>query len=77
MPYDSSLDKQVFSREWGNDNQKIVVSVHSYNNGPKKLQITREIKDREGNYNFARMGRLAKEELEVILPFIQEAMAVM
>jgi len=77
MPYDASLDKQVFSREWGNDNQKIVVSVHSYNNGPKKLQITREIKDREGNYNFARMGRLAKEELEVILPFIQEAMAVM
>jgi hypothetical protein len=54
-----------------------VVSVHSYRNGPKKLQITREIKDREGNFIFARLGRLSKEEIEGILPIIQEAIKIM
>lgn len=77
MPYDSSLDEQLFERSWENETGKIVVSVHSYNNGPKKLQIVREIKGREGNFNFAKLGRLSKEELEGILPFIQEAVGVM
>ena len=77
MPYDSSLDEQLFERSWENETGKIVVSVHSYNNGPKKLQIVREIKGREGNFNFAKLGRLSREELEGILPFIQEAVGVM
>ena len=42
MPYDSNLDNQIFSKAWEKENQKIVVSVWSYNNGPKKLQIIRE-----------------------------------
>ena len=77
MPYDSSLDQQVFSKECETDGGKIIISVHSYNNGPKKLQITREVKDREGNFTFTKLGRLSKEELECILPVIQEAAAVM
>ena len=77
MPYDSSLDEQLFEKSWENETGKIVVSVHSYNNGPKKLQLVREIKGREGNFTFAKLGRLAKEELEAILPFIQEALRVM
>jgi hypothetical protein len=77
MPYDSSLDEQIFAKEWENENGKIVVSVYSYNNGPKKLQIIREIKDSEGKSNFAKLGRLYKDELQGILPFIQEALTVM
>jgi len=77
MPYDSSLDVEAFSRFWENDTGKIVVSIHSYNNGPKKIQITREIKDREGKPSFAKLGRLSKEELQGILPLIQEALKVM
>ena len=77
MPYDSSLDEQVFSKARENDSGKIVVSVYSYNNGPKKLQIIREIKNREGVTNFAKLGRLSKEELEGILPIIQEALTNM
>ena len=77
MPYDSSLDEQLFSKVWENENGKVVVSVYSYNNGPKKLQISREIKDRNGNFTFAKLGRLAREELEGILPLIQEATKVM
>lgn len=77
MPYDSNLDSQLFSRFWESDTAKILVSVYSYNNGPKKLQITREIKDRNGNFTFSKLGRLSKEELEGILPLIQEAAKVM
>lgn len=78
MPkYDKELDKELFSRAWENDIGKIVVSVHSYNNGPKKLQITRELKNREGAAAFAKLGRLSKTEILGILPLIQEAIAVM
>ena len=77
MPYDSNLDAQVFSRFWENDAGKVVVSVYSYNNGPKKIQLVREIKDRNGEYAFAKLGRLTKEEAEGILPLIQEALKAM
>lgn len=73
MPYDSSLDAEAFSKSWENNTGKIVVSVHSYNNGPKKLQLTRELQDKGGKPAFAKLGRLTKEELEGILPLIQEA----
>jgi len=77
MPYDSSLDEQMFSKSLEMENERLVVSVFSYNNGPKKLQITREIKNREGNFTFVKLGRLSKDELQGILPVVQEALAVM
>ena len=73
MPYESSLDQQLFTKAFDTVTGKIVVSVYSYNNGPKKLQISREIKDKEGNLTFAKLGRLSKEELEGVLPLMQEA----
>lgn len=77
MPYNSSLDEQLFSKQWESENGKIAVSVYSYNNGPKKLQLTREIKDKDGNSTFAKLGRLSKNEIEGILPLIQDALRVM
>jgi predicted transcriptional regulator len=77
MAYDSNLDEHLFSRFWENDAGKISVSVYSYNKGPRKLQILREIKNREGAFNFAKLGRLSKEEIQGILPLIQEAFTVM
>ncbi len=77
MPYDSSLDNKLFSKSLEGATGKIVVSVHSYNNGPKKIQIIRENMDEEGNARFAKLGRLTKEELQGILPFLQEALSQM
>ncbi len=74
MPYDSNLDQNLFSKAWETDELKITVSVFSYNNGSKKLQISRETKDSNGNFRFAKLGRMLKEEVEGILPFIQEAL---
>lgn len=73
MAYDSSLDAQLFSKSWEAEETRLIVSVYSYNKGAKKLQISRETKDNEGNFRFAKLGRLTKEEAEAVLPFIQEA----
>jgi len=77
MPYDASLDNEIFSKSHENDDGKITVSIHSYNNGPKKLQIVRENRDPEGALRFAKLGRMTKEEAQAILPFIQEALSNM
>jgi hypothetical protein len=77
MPYDSNLDDQLFAKSLENEDTKITVSVYSYNNGPKKIQIVRENKDQEGNFHFVKLGRLSKEEATGILPAIQEALTQM
>ncbi|MFC1508130.1 hypothetical protein ACFL60_00400 [Candidatus Omnitrophota bacterium] len=77
MPYDSSLDEKVFSKSWENDATRVTVSVYSYNKGAKKLQITRENRNAEGEFRFTKLGRMAKDETEAIIPFIQEAITAM
>ncbi len=74
MPYDAKLDNQTFNKFWENDLTKISVSIYSYNNGPKKLQISRENKNEEGKATFSKLGRLTKDEAKAILPYIQEAL---
>ena len=74
MPYDASLDERVFSKSWENEFGRLMVSVYSYNKGVKKLQLSRENKDAEGELRFAKLGRMTKEEAVAILPFIQEAL---
>jgi len=73
MPYDGSLDEQVFSKAWETDAGRLTVSVYSYNKGQKKLQITRENRNAEGGLRFTKLGRMDKEEVVAILPLIQEA----
>ena len=53
------------------------MGVFSYNNGDKKLQLSRENIGPEGEWRFAKLGRMTKEETEAILPLIQAAMKVM
>ena len=77
MPYDRSLDESLFSKTWENDTERLTVSVYSYNKGTKKIQISRENKDPQGDFRFAKLGRLTKEEVSSILPLIQEAVSHM
>ena len=73
MPYDKELDECVFVKSWENDDERLTASIHSYNKGIKKLQLTRENKNSQGGYRFAKLGRFAKEEIEALLPLIEEA----
>ena len=74
MPYDPSLDDNLFSKSVETDNGRLTVSIFSYNNGPKKLQISRENRDKADNLKFAKLGRVSKSEIESLLPLIQEAL---
>ena len=69
MPYDKSLD--VETKEF--TDTRIHVGVYSYNGGEKKLQITRENKNRNDEWQFVKMGRLNKEEVKEIVPVIMKA----
>ena len=74
MPgFDKSLDKELFSRSVDFERSRITVAVFAYNNGTPKLQLSRETKSADGEFTFAKLGRLLKSELEAILPLIEEA----
>ncbi len=78
MAYDSSLDQQMFAKSWEGGSSKLTVAVYSYNNGPKKIQISRALLDQEpGRPSFAKLGRMTKEELQGILPLLEEALATL
>jgi len=78
MPgYDKSLDQESFKETREFDDTRITVGVYSYNGGEKKLQITRENKDRTEEWRFAKLGRMNKKEAEVVLPLLNKAMAAM
>jgi len=74
MAYDASLDQELFAKAWENDAVRLAVGVYSYNGGPRKVQIRREPKEEDGKPSFAKLGRLTKDELQGILPLLQEAL---
>ncbi|NQT32465.1 MAG: hypothetical protein HQ594_02190 [Candidatus Omnitrophica bacterium] len=73
MPYDNSLDATLFSKSWENDGDRLTVSIRSYNNGQKKLQLSRESVNNQGELRFAKLGRMTKDEVEAVMPLMQEA----
>jgi len=77
MPYDRDLDNSVFTKPVETEMGRLSVNVYSYNNGPRKLQISRETRDKQDNLKFAKLGRITKNEMESLLPLIQEALAHM
>lgn len=77
MAFDKELDQELFSHAKDFERSRITVSVFSYNNGIPKLQISRENKNASGEYSFAKLGRLTKDEITAILPSIQQALQKM
>jgi hypothetical protein len=78
MPYDPELDQELYSETAEFETSRLKVAVMSYNEGPKKMQISREQKNMTtGDYRFAKLGRLTKGEAEAILPLIKKAMEQM
>ena len=77
MPYDQSLDVETFKETKEFDGTRITVGVFSYNNGAKKLQLTRENKDQNDAWRFAKLGRMSKEEAKEVLPIMVRAVEKM
>jgi uncharacterized lipoprotein YehR (DUF1307 family) len=49
----------------------------SYNDGQPKLQISRKRQNADGEWSFAKLGRMTKEEAEKILPLVEVAISKM
>ena len=75
--FDPSLDKEVFAKEARFDSTAIKVAVMQYNEGMKKLQLSRESMTETGEPRFAKLGRLTKQEAEAVLPLFKEALDYM
>ena len=77
MPYDGALDKEIFGKSVENELGRLSVKIMSYNEGVSKLQISRERRGPDGDFKFAKVGRMTKEEIESIVPLLQEAILKM
>ncbi|MBW2989719.1 hypothetical protein KY358_05385 [Candidatus Woesearchaeota archaeon] len=74
MAFDPNLDKKLFSEVKEFETSRITVAVHQYNEGEKKLQISRENRNQDGEWKFAKLGRMFKDEAEAIIPLMQKAL---
>ena len=77
MPYDQALDVSSFKESKEFEETRITVGVFSYNEGIKKLQISRENKNQNEEWRFAKLGRLTKEEAQEIVPIMLKAVETM
>lgn len=77
MAFDKNLDKQLFAETIEFETSRITVGVYSYNDGDKKLQISRENRNQDNEWKFAKLGRMLKEEAEKIIPAMQKAIEFM
>lgn len=76
--FDKSLDVELFGEEANFETSKIRVSVMQYNEGMKKLQISRENLDNEsGDWRWSKLGRMTKSESEQVLPLMKKALEQM
>lgn len=73
MPYDKSLDAETFKEVKDFGETRITVGVFSYNGGEKKLQLSRENMDQNGDWRFAKLGRMAVKEAKEIIPLMMKA----
>ena len=73
MAFDKNLDKSLFSETISFETTRITVGVFSYNDGEKKLQISRENMSQDGEWSFAKLGRMFKDEVEQVIPVMQKA----
>ena len=74
MAFDRNLDKEIFSETVKFETTRIKVGVYSYNDGEKKMQISRENMNQDGEWSFAKLGRMFKDEAEAVLPLMQKAL---
>ena len=74
MAFDKNLDKEIFSEVIQFETSRITVGVFAYNDGEKKLQISRENMNQNGEWSFAKLGRMFKDEVEKVIPIMEKAL---
>ncbi len=77
MAFDKNLDKELFSETVESETSRIKVGVYSYNDGEKKLQLSRENRNQDGEWTFSKLGRMFKDEVEAVIPIMKKALEKM
>ena len=77
MPYDQALDVSSFKESKDFGETRITVGVYSYNEGTKKLQMSRENQNANEEWRFAKLGRMTKEEAQEVVPLVTKAIETM
>ena len=77
MPYDQSLDVAKFKETKDFGETRITIGVFSYNEGPTKLQLSRENMNANEEWRFAKLGRMTKEEAQEVIPIMAKAVEQM
>ena len=77
MPYDQALDVSSFKESKEFEETRITVGVFAYNEGTKKLQLSRENQNQNEEWRFAKLGRMTKEEAQEIVPIMTKAIETM
>ena len=75
--FNKDLDKEIFSEAIQFETTRITVGVFSYNDGEKKMQVSRENMNQDGEWSFAKLGRMFKDEVEKVIPAMQKAVKEM
>lgn len=67
MAYDRTLDVVTATMEvFADDKTAVSISVHSYNGGESKVQLSREYIKRDGTRSFRKLGRLTMLEATAV-----------
>ena len=67
MAYNRSLDVVTATMEvFADDKTAVSISVHSYNGGESKVQLSREYIKRDGTRSFRKLGRLTMVEAAAV-----------
>lgn len=72
MAYEKEKDKQIWEEVKELGDTKIAVGIYHYEGLDPRVQISRQNKFGE-EWKWVKLGRLTKDELDVILPLLQEA----
>ena len=75
--FNKDLDKEIFSEVIPFETTRITVGVFSYNDGEKKMQVSRENMSQDGEWSFAKLGRMFKDEAEKVIPVMKKALEKM
>jgi len=73
MPYDKSLDQEIFKQSKELGETRFTVGVFSYNGGEKKLQISKETRAQGDDWQFVKLGRLTQPEAKEVIPMMMKA----
>lgn len=73
MGFDPGKDVELNRWKFEDENNNLIITLNSYNNGPSKVQIgPREYTKKDGSIGYRKCGRISLKEMQWIGEVIKE-----